>query len=111
MLAGVNGRRDALYAKKTSVITPNPAHVNISAGGVAKYASNKKEAIKLLEYLASPKGSKGLAAPTFEHPLKEVNQNLFVKSFGEFTPDKVSVKDLGVNNALAIKLMKDANWK
>ena len=110
MLAGVNGRRDALYAKKTSVITPNPAHVNISAGGVAKYATNKAEAIKLLEYLASPSGSKGLAAPTFEHPLKEVNQNSIVKSFGEFTPDKVTVDDLGDKNSLAIQLMKDAGW-
>ena len=110
MLAGVNGRRDALYAKRTFVITPNPAHLNISAGGVAKYATNKVEAIKLLEYLASPSGSKGLAAPTFEHPLKEVNQNPIVKDFGEFTPDKVTVEDLGVNNSLAIKLMKDAGW-
>ncbi len=110
MLAGINGRRDALYAKKTVVLTPSPAHVNISAGGVAKYASNKAEAIKLLEYLASPGGSKGLAEPTFEHPLKEVNQNPIVKDFGEFTPDKVTVYDLGVNNSLAIKLMKDAGW-
>ena len=110
MLAGVNGRRDALYAKKTAVITPNPAHVNISAGGVAKYAINKAEAIKLLEFLASPSGSKGLAAPTFEHPLKEVNQNPIVKDFGEFTPDTVTVEDLGVNNSLAIKMMKDAGW-
>jgi len=110
MLAGVNGRRDALYAKKTTVLTPNPAHVNISAGGVAKYASNKNEAIKLLEYLASPKGSKGLAAPTFEHPLKEVNQNPIVKDFGEFTPDKVTVENLGTSNAMAIKMMKDAGW-
>ncbi|WP_032512925.1 MULTISPECIES: extracellular solute-binding protein [Prochlorococcus] len=110
MLDGVNGRRDALYAKKTSVITPNPAHVNISAGGVAKYATNKADAVKLLEYLASPVGSKGLAAPTFEHPLKEVNQNPIVKDFGEFTPDKVTVDDLGANNSLAIKLMKDAGW-
>ena len=110
MLAGVNGRRDALYATKTTVLTPNPAHVNISAGGVAKFATNKNEAIKLLEYLASPKGSKGLAAPTFEHPLKEVNQNPIVKEFGEFVPDKVSVEDLGVKNSIAIKLMKDAGW-
>ena len=110
MLAGVNGRRDALYAKKTSVITPNPAHVNISAGGVGRYATNKNEAIKLLEYLASPKGSKGLAAPTFEHPLKELNQNPIVKDFGEFTPDLVTVKDLGDYNSLAIKLMKDSGW-
>ena len=110
MLAGVNGRRDALYAKRTSVITPNPAHLNISAGGVAKYATNKNEAVKLLEYLASPNGSKGLAEPTFEHPLKEINQNSIVKEFGEFIPDKVTVEDLGRNNSLAIKLMKDAGW-
>ena len=110
MLAGVNGRRDTLYAKKTSVITPNPAHVNISAGGVAKYAANKTEAIKLLEYLASPEGSKGLAAPTFEHPLKEVNQNQIVKNFGTFTPDKVTVDDLGSNNSMALRMMKEAGW-
>ena len=110
MLAGVNGRRDALYAKKTTVITPSPAHVNISAGGVAKYATNKTEAIKLLEFLASPEGSEGLAAPTFEHPLKEVNQNQIVKDFGEFIPDEVTVEELGENNSLAIKLMKDAGW-
>ena len=110
MLAGVNGRRDSLYAKRTSVLTPNPAHVNISAGGVAKYATNKAEAIKLLEYLASPTGSKGLAAPTFEHPLKEVNQNSIVKDFGEFTPDRVTVKDLGDYNSKAIRMMKDAGW-
>ena len=110
MLEGINGRRDALYAKKTTVITPNPAHVNISAGGVAKYAKNKQEAIQLLEFLASPEGSKGLAAPTYEHPLKEVNQNKTVKNFGEFVSDKVSVEELGKNNSIAIKLMKNAGW-
>ena len=110
MLAGVNGRRDTLYARKTSVITPNPAHINISAGGVAKYATNKSEAIKLLEFLASPEGSKGLAAPTFEHPLKEVNQNQIVKNFGEFTSDTVSVEELGNNNSMAIRMMREAGW-
>ena len=110
MLAGINGRRDSLYAKKTTVLTPNPAHVNISAGGVARYSTNKNEAIKLLEYLASPIGSEGLAAPTFEHPLKEVNQNPIVRDFGGFNPDKVTVEELGVNNSIAIKMMKDAGW-
>ena len=110
MLAGVNGRRDSLYAKKTAVITPDPAHVNISAGGVAKYAVNKAEAVKLLEFLASPEGSKGLAAPTFEHPLKEVNQNQIVKDFGDFTPDTVTIDQLGNNNPKALKMMKEAGW-
>ena len=110
MLAGVNGRRDVLYAKKTTVLTPNPAHINISAGGISKYATNKDEAIKLLEFLASPAGSKGLAAPTYEHPLKELNQNEIVKNFGEFKPDNVTMEELGEKNSLAIKMMKDAGW-
>ena len=111
MLAGVNGRRDTLYSRRVNVLTPNPAHVNISAGGVAKYAQNKSEAIKLLEFLASPRGSKGLAAPTFEHPLKEVNQNPIVKNFGGFTPDDVTVQQLGEYNTQAIQLMKSAGWQ
>ena len=94
--------------EKISVITPTPC--KISAGGVAKYAKNKSEALKLLEFLSSPKGSKGLADPTFEHPLKEVNQNPIVKDFGEFTPDKVTVEELGKYNSVAIRLMKNAGW-
>ena len=111
MLAGVNGRRDTLYARRVNVLTPNPAHVNISAGGVAKYAKNKSEAVQLLEFLASPQGSTGLAAPTFEHPLKEVNQNPIVKNFGGFNSDKVTVQQLGEYNAKAIKLMKNTGWQ
>ena len=45
-----------------------------------------------------------------EHHLKEVNQNEIVKNFGNFTPDNVTVEDLGEKNSLAIKLMKDAGW-
>ena len=111
MLEGINGRRDQLYARRVNVLTPSPAHVNISAGGVAKYASNKAEAIQLLEFLASPSGSKGIAAPTFEHPLKELNQNTTVKNFGGFTPDKVTVQQLGDYNSKAIDLMKRAGWQ
>ena len=39
-----------------------------------------------------------------------MNQNQIVKDFGEFVPDKVTVEELGVNNSIAIKLMKDAGW-
>ena len=65
----------------------------------------------MLEFLASPEGSKGLAAPTFEHPLKETNQNQIVKNFGEFIPDKVTNDELGENNSLALKMMKEAGIK
>ncbi len=111
MLAGINGKRDKNLAKKVVVLTPNPAHVNVSAGGLAKYAKNKSEAIELLEYLASPKGSMGLAGPTYEHPLVGLNQSEEVRKFGKFIPDKVSITQLGDNNSKAIKLMTKAGWQ
>jgi len=111
MLAGVNGARDKKIAKKVKVITPNPAHVNVSAGGVAKYAKNKKEAIQLLEYLASPDGSRGLSGPTYEHPLIGFNQREEVKGFGSFRPDGVTINQLGHFNAKAIQLMAKFGWK
>jgi len=110
MLAGVNGRKDQRLAKKVKVLTPNPAHVNVSAGGIAKYAENKEEAIQLLEYLASPAGSSGLAGPTFEHPLVGFNKTDEVSQFGGFTPDSVTIDQLGANNKKAIQLMRKAGW-
>ena len=110
MLAGVNGLKDQRLARKVKVLTPNPAHVNVSAGGIAKYAENKEEAIQLLEYLASPDGSRGLAGPTFEHPLVGFNKTAEVKQFGKFTPDSVTIDQLGANNKKAINLMRKAGW-
>ena len=110
MLAGVNGRRDKRLAKKVKVLTPNPAHVNVSAGGIAKYAENKEEAIQLLEYLASPSGSRGLAGPTYEHPLVGFNSSEEVKQFGEFIPDDVTIEQLGANNKKAITFMRNVGW-
>ena len=110
MLAGINGTRDMKLAKRVNVVTPNPAHVNVSAGGLAKHAENKTEAIRLLEYLASPKGSKGLANPTYEHPLVGANQAKEVKEFGPFNPDSVTINQLGSFNSKAIKMMTAAGW-
>ncbi len=111
MLAGLNGQRDKELAQKVKVITPNPAHVNVSAGGIAKYARNKQEAIQLLEYLVSPHGSKGLAGPTFEHPLNGFNRSKEVRNFGDVRPDKVTVSQLGFFNAKSIRFMAEAGWQ
>ncbi len=110
MLGGVNGSKDKKLAKKVTVITPNPAHVNVSAGGLAKYAKNKVEGITLLEYLASSKGSRGLAGPTYEHPLIGFNESKEVTRFGDFVPDSVEISQLGKFNKKAIKMMAESGW-
>ncbi len=111
MLAGINGTNDRKLAEKLNVITPNPAHINVSAGGIAKYSKNRDEAITLLEYLASPDGSSGLAGPTFEHPLRGYGNSPELLKFGRFTPDKVTISQLGRANSRAIRLMRNSGWK
>ena len=107
---GVEGLRDASLAEKIKLIIPGPAHLNITAGGVYKFAENKTEAITLLEYLASYEGSQGLANKNYEHPLKELSKNRIVSKFGDLKPDNVTIKELGKFNNKAIKIMRETGW-
>ncbi len=111
MRAGASGSKDKVLANPLTVVTPDPAHVNVSAGGLARYAKNKKEAIALLEFLASPGGSQGMAGPTYEYPLNGYGTSLELKKFGTFRPDRVTISQLGANNAKAIQLMAQSGWK
>ena len=111
MLAGVNGNKDQKLANSVRIFIPDPAHVNISAAAVAKYSKNKNNAIRLVEFLASPKGSALLALPTFEHPVSVNNTSGYVTRFGAFTPDSVTISQLSQYQPMAIRLMAEAGWK
>ena len=110
MLAGINGRRDALYAKRVKVIIPNPTHINITVAGIGNYSENKLQAIKLLEYLVSNRGSKALSSPTFEHPIKGLNTNLMIDYLGVINPSKLTMEEIGNGNIKALRLMIDYGW-
>ena len=111
MLSGVNGGKDQQLARQVSIVMPNPAHVNISAAAVSRYAKNKPEAIELIEFLASPNGNVGLAGPTYEFPLRGVGSSAYLRGMTKFTPDQVTVSELSAFNPLAIRLMAQAGWK
>jgi iron(III) transport system substrate-binding protein len=111
MRAGVNGKKDEQLANKVKIVMPNPAHVNISAAAVSRYSKNKKNAVKLIEFLASPTGSAGLAGPTYEFPLQGVGGSTYLKGMTKFTPDPVTVSELSRYNKEAIQLMTEAGWK
>ena len=111
MLSGVNGSGDQDLAKQVRPFIPNPAHVNISAAAVAKSAKNRKNAIKLIEYLASSKGSQQLANPTFEHPISSLNPSTYVTRLGRFIPDSVTISRLSQYHSLAIQLMVKSGWR
>lgn len=79
---------------------------------MAKYAPNKENAIKFIEYLASDKAQKVFAEANYEYP---VNQNVewagTLKNWGEFKTDSLNLTVLGENNELAVKIFDRAGWK
>jgi iron(III) transport system substrate-binding protein len=88
------------------------AHVNISGAGVTKYAKNRDNAIKLLEFLVSPQAQKWYAEVNFEYPVRAgVEVSDLVKSWGEFKSDKLNLDLLGQHNAEAVRIMDRAGWK
>lgn len=102
--------------KKVRIIFPKfekgGTHINVSGAGVAKYAPNKENAIKFIEFLASPKAQELFANDNFEYPVtKGVKKNSVVESWGEFEDDTISINELGMYNANAVKIFDEANWK
>lgn len=110
MLAGENGKDDQALARTVRVKYPNPAHVNLSGAGVVKHAKNRAEAIKLMEFLASPTGGEGYARGSHEYPLKGFGNNPFLKQFGSFRFDGVSAEALGKQIQAAVRLMSANGW-
>ena len=59
MLSGKKGAEQQAAAKKVMPFFPNQdgrgTHMNISGGGILKHAPNKANAVKLLEFLLTPK--------------------------------------------------------
>ena len=111
MQAGNNGKGDQELAKNVKLIMPNPAHVNISAAGIATSAQNIREALKLIEFLSSPQGSQTLAGPTHEYPLKSQGSSSVLKQYGRFIPDNVSISAIGANQKKAVQVMAQAGWR
>ncbi len=87
------------WANSIKVIFPNSdgrgTHVNLSGMALAKYAANRENAIKLMEFLASPEAQQVYAEQVFEYPVApgtEVSD--VVKGFGELHPDSLSLSKI-----------------
>ena len=93
MLSGSAGQEQLEAAKKVKMIFPNQdnrgTHINISGGGILKYAPNKENAEKFLEFLLSEKAQTHIVNNTFEYPVSEtVKPHPIIDSFGGFKMDK-----------------------
>jgi iron(III) transport system substrate-binding protein len=112
-----NKKKDQREAvKKVRVFFPTfkdgGTHINVSGAGVVKYAPNKENAVKFIEFLASKDAQKLFAQANYEYPVIEgVRRSELVESWGGFIEDEISMNELGKNNAAAIRAFDKAGWK
>jgi len=118
MLSGKKGPEQQAAAKKVKPLFPNQdgrgTHMNISGAGILKYAPNKANAIKLLEFLLTKEAQKHIVSNTFEYPMIEgVEPHKLVAQMGlGFKQDlKTKVSSYGKKQADALEIMLEANWK
>lgn len=102
--------------KKVKIFFPEfkngGTHINVSGAGVAKYAPNKENAVKFIEFMASKDAQELFAKGNYEYPvLAGVKSSDIVSSWGQFKDDTISINTLGENNAAAIRIFDKAGWK
>lgn len=107
---------EVMVGKKMGVFFPNQnargTHINISGAGVTKYSKNKENAVKLLEFLVSPVAQSMFAEANYEYPVnKNVEPSTLLQSWGTFKADNLPLEELGKNNAKAVKIFNEVNWK
>ena len=118
MLSGKKGAEQQAAAKKVKAFFPNQngrgTHMNISGGGVLKYAPNKANAIALLEFLLTKEAQEHIVNNTFEYPMiNGVEPHKLVVQMGlSFKQDlKTKVSSYGKKQADALEVMLAAKWK
>jgi iron(III) transport system substrate-binding protein len=75
MLSGAGGPEQKRWGEAVRVILPTfkdaaGTHVNISGAAVARHAPNRAEALRLLEFLATPEAQRIYADANFEYPVR-----------------------------------------
>ena len=118
MLSGKKGAEQQAAAKKVKPFFPNQdgrgTHMNISGGGILKYAPNKSNAIKLLEFLLTKEAQEHIVNNTFEYPMIDsVEPHKLLTQMGiGFKQDlKTKVSSYGKIQADALEVMLAAKWK
>ena len=87
--------------------------MNISGGGILKYAPNPENALKLLEFLLTEEAQYHIVKNTFEYPIIDnVEPSEIIKSMGPFKQDlSTPVEDYVKFQTVALELMLRAGWK
>ena len=111
---------DVTVANKVGVVFPNQqswgTHLNIAGGAVAKYSKNETNAIKFLEYLASPEAQNYFANGNNEWPTAKgvIVDNPALKAMtgnAPFKSETIPISAVGANTTKVQQMLDRVGFK
>jgi iron(III) transport system substrate-binding protein len=110
---------DRAVAERVGVVFPNQGtwgtHLNIAGGAVAKHAKNRDNAIKLLEYFASPEAQNYFANGNNEWPTAKGvtvdNPALKAMARGGFKSETIPIGAVGANQLKVQQMLDRVGFK
>jgi iron(III) transport system substrate-binding protein len=110
---------DKAVIERVGVVFPNQqswgTHVNVAGGAVARYAKNKANAVKFLEYLVSPDAQNHFANGNNEWPvvkgLKLDNPALQAMAGGSFKSELVPISAVGMNQTRVQQMLDRVGFR
>ena len=115
-----NNPEDRAVVEKVGVVFPNQnswgTHVNIAGAAVARHAKNQANAVKFLEYLASPSAQNYFANGNNEWPVAKgvVTENPALKSMtggGQFKAETIPISAVGANQVKVQQMLDRVGFK
>jgi len=110
---------DRALMYKVGIVFPNQSswgtHVNIAGGAVARHAKNRANAIRFLEYLASPEAQNYFANGNNEWPTVQGvaidNPALKAMSGGSFKAETIPLSAVGANQTKVQQMLDRVGFK
>lgn len=104
---------------RVGIVFPNQnswgTHVNVAGGGVAKHTKNTANAIKFMEYLATPEAQNHFANGNNEWPvlagLKLDNPALQTMTGGRFKSELINISFVGMNQVKVQQMLDRVGFK
>jgi iron(III) transport system substrate-binding protein len=109
--------KDREVIEKVGFLWPNQGtsgtHINISGGGVARHAPNRANAIRFLEYLASPQAQAYFADGNNEWPVVKGAKvdNPALAELGPFKAESVPVSSIGKGQIAAQRILDRVGYR
>lgn len=103
------------WAESVRIVFPTfedgGTHVNVSGMAMTASAPNRDAALQLMEFLAGDEAQRIYAETNNEFPVKEgVERSELVASWGEFTPDDLTLTEISDLRPQALDLIERVNF-